>query len=97
MTTVSLFNLGIYAALVYLSISVFVQGSENSKASLFTGEEELFAFERVKSRLTEMQTEDYWEMRDLVKEQRQKKGKKEKKAKKIEPQEAEKQAAAATL
>ena len=54
-------------------------GSENSKASLFTGEEELFAFERVKSRLTEMQTEEYWQMRDLVREQRQKKGKKTKK------------------
>ncbi|XP_022089927.1 AFG1-like ATPase isoform X2 [Acanthaster planci] len=29
-------------------------------ASIFTGEEELFAFERTISRLTEMQTEEYW-------------------------------------
>jgi len=37
-------------------------GSENEKASIFTGEEELFAFDRVKSRLMEMQTEEYWEL-----------------------------------
>jgi protein AFG1 len=31
-------------------------------ASIFTGEEELFAFERTKSRLNEMQTADYWQL-----------------------------------
>ena len=33
----------------------------DSQASIFTGEEERFAFERTVSRLTEMQGEDYWE------------------------------------
>ncbi|XP_060598378.1 AFG1-like ATPase [Ruditapes philippinarum] len=37
--------------------------SESSEASIFTGEEELFAFERTVSRLTEMQTENYWNCR----------------------------------
>ncbi|XP_063078532.1 lactation elevated protein 1 homolog B isoform X2 [Engraulis encrasicolus] len=32
--------------------------------SLFTGEEELFAFKRTISRLTEMQTEQYWQQRE---------------------------------
>ena len=32
----------------------------SSSASIFTGEEELFAFERTISRLTEMQSEEYW-------------------------------------
>ena len=31
-----------------------------TEASIFTGEEELFAFERTVSRLAEMQTADYW-------------------------------------
>ncbi|XP_041109263.1 AFG1 like ATPase a isoform X2 [Polyodon spathula] len=31
-----------------------------SKLSIFTGEEEIFAFQRTVSRLTEMQTEQYW-------------------------------------
>lgn len=34
--------------------------SDKSRASIFTGEEELFAFSRTVSRLTEMQTEEYW-------------------------------------
>lgn len=38
--------------------------SDLSQASLFTGEEELFAFERTISRLTEMQAEEYWIHRD---------------------------------
>ncbi|RUS85860.1 hypothetical protein EGW08_006344 [Elysia chlorotica] len=35
--------------------------SHLANSSIFTGEEELFAFERVISRLTEMQTKEYWE------------------------------------
>jgi hypothetical protein len=34
---------------------------ENSAASIFTGQEEIFAFDRTVSRLSEMQTADYWE------------------------------------
>jgi peroxisome-assembly ATPase len=34
---------------------------ENASASIFTGEEELFAFDRTVSRLSEMQTREYWE------------------------------------
>lgn len=34
--------------------------SHDAKANIFTGEEELFAFDRTVSRLAEMQTEDYW-------------------------------------
>jgi len=36
-------------------------GAEGSKASIFTGEEEIFAFDRTMSRLAEMQTKEYWE------------------------------------
>ncbi|XP_049838961.1 putative ATPase N2B isoform X2 [Schistocerca gregaria] len=36
-------------------------GSENASANIFTGEEEVFAFERTVSRLSEMQTREYWE------------------------------------
>ncbi|KAK3729631.1 hypothetical protein RRG08_006108, partial [Elysia crispata] len=35
--------------------------SDLANSSIFTGEEELFAFDRVISRLTEMQTKEYWE------------------------------------
>ncbi|XP_061167466.1 AFG1-like ATPase [Saccostrea echinata] len=38
--------------------------SDLATASIFTGEEELFAFERTVSRLTEMQTEEYWNLRN---------------------------------
>ncbi|XP_012269193.2 putative ATPase N2B [Athalia rosae] len=41
-----------------LKISI---GSEDHKSSIFTGEEELFAFDRTVSRLSEMQTREYWE------------------------------------
>ncbi|CAC5393234.1 AFG1 [Mytilus coruscus] len=41
--------------------------SDLSQASIFTGEEELFAFDRTISRLTEMQTEEYWGHRDPTK------------------------------
>ncbi|XP_046393882.1 putative ATPase N2B [Ischnura elegans] len=36
-------------------------GSENASANIFTGEEEVFAFDRTVSRLSEMQTREYWE------------------------------------
>lgn len=36
-------------------------GSDDHKSNLFTGEEELFAFDRTISRLAEMQTSQYWE------------------------------------
>lgn len=35
--------------------------SEDAKAAIFTGEEELFACDRCLSRIMEMQTEDYWD------------------------------------
>ena len=37
----------------------YLQGSANHSASIFTGEEEIFAFERTVSRLVEMQGDDY--------------------------------------
>ncbi|PVD28146.1 hypothetical protein C0Q70_10731 [Pomacea canaliculata] len=43
-------DLGIHAA------------SVQQHASIFTGEEELFAFDRTVSRLTEMQTQEYWNL-----------------------------------
>ncbi|XP_013413505.1 AFG1-like ATPase [Lingula anatina] len=45
-------------------LGINANSGEETKASIFTGEEELFAFERTISRLTEMQTEDYWLIRD---------------------------------
>ncbi|XP_022117144.2 putative ATPase N2B isoform X1 [Pieris rapae] len=41
-----------------LSIS---KDSENSRAAIFTGEEEMFACDRCLSRIMEMQTDEYWE------------------------------------
>lgn len=39
----------------------FVAGQdEASSLSIFSGEEEKFAFQRTLSRLTEMQSEEYW-------------------------------------
>ncbi len=35
-------------------------GTGDMEASIFSGEEELFAFDRTVSRMTEMQTKDYW-------------------------------------
>ncbi|XP_013188057.1 putative ATPase N2B isoform X2 [Amyelois transitella] len=35
--------------------------SEDAKAAIFTGEEEMFACDRCLSRIMEMQTDDYWE------------------------------------
>ncbi|KAH9503569.1 AFG1-like ATPase [Bulinus truncatus] len=37
------------------------ENSELAKSSIFTGEEEIFAFDRVVSRLTQMQTKEYWD------------------------------------
>ncbi|KAG8123965.1 hypothetical protein E2320_019279, partial [Naja naja] len=39
--------------------------------SMFTGEEEIFAFQRTISRLTEMQTEQYWKDGDRSKKKLQ--------------------------
>lgn len=46
----------------------FVFGQQDSAGlSMFTGEEEVFAFQRTISRLTEMQTEQYWSEGDRSK------------------------------
>lgn len=44
---------------IQLNSSLFQQ-DEASSLSIFSGEEEMFAFQRTVSRLTEMQTEEYW-------------------------------------
>ena len=41
-----------------LGLQASTDGSLDS--GVFSGEEELFAFDRTVSRLTEMQTKDYW-------------------------------------
>lgn len=44
-------------------LSVFPPAPKQDEAnslSIFSGEEERFAFQRTVSRLTEMQTEEYW-------------------------------------
>jgi len=41
-------------------------GESNEKASLFTGEEELFAFERTRSRMTEMGSAPYWAVKETT-------------------------------
>ncbi|GJQ84324.1 hypothetical protein Trydic_g5262 [Trypoxylus dichotomus] len=38
-----------------------VEGDANLSANVFSGEEEIFAFDRTVSRLSEMQTQSYWE------------------------------------
>lgn len=35
-------------------------GKDDANANIFTGDEEIFAFDRTLSRLTQMQTDDYW-------------------------------------
>lgn len=37
---------------------------DNLKANVFTGDEEIFAFDRTVSRLSEMQTQEYWESQE---------------------------------
>lgn len=39
---------------------VLFRHQDSAGLSMFTGEEEIFAFQRTISRLTEMQTEQYW-------------------------------------
>ena len=40
--------------------SLVMQNTFDSQASIFTGQDEIFAFDRTVSRLTEMQGEEYW-------------------------------------
>jgi protein AFG1 len=40
-------------------------GSEEAKASIFSGDEEIFAFDRTISRISEMQTQEYWNLREV--------------------------------
>ena len=40
--------------------SLVMQNTFDSQASIFTGQEEIFPFDRTVSRLTEMQGEEYW-------------------------------------
>ncbi|XP_017772064.1 PREDICTED: putative ATPase N2B [Nicrophorus vespilloides] len=40
------------------------KGDDNLRANVFTGDEEIFAFERTVSRLSEMQTQEYWDSID---------------------------------
>lgn len=44
----------------YSACSVCFRQDEASSLAIFSGEEERFAFQRTVSRLTEMQTEEYW-------------------------------------
>ena len=46
----------------YFMFSHILQKDQEYEASIFTGEEEIFAFERTVSRLREMQGEEYWSM-----------------------------------
>lgn len=41
-------------------------GTENANASIFSGEEESFAFGRTVSRLSEMQTDNYWDLQNIT-------------------------------
>lgn len=43
-------------------------GEKDLKANIFSGEEEIFAFDRTLSRLREMQSEDYWGKKVLTEE-----------------------------
>ena len=45
--------------MIFHSLQASDQGSLN--ASVFNAEEELFAFDRTISRMTEMQTKEYWD------------------------------------
>ena len=58
-----------------------LQEEDTDAPAIFTGEEELFAFDRVKSRLMKMQTTKYLKEREILLEKKRKEGKqKEKKA-----------------
>ena len=41
-------------------LSIKADDKETLNAAVFSGHEEMFAFERTVSRLTEMQTKEYW-------------------------------------
>lgn len=43
-----------------LAVCLYWDQDSAEGLSMFTGEEEIFAFQRTVSRLTEMQTEQYW-------------------------------------
>lgn len=47
--------------MIIFFISMYFKLQKDAAASIFTGEEELFAFDRTISRLTEMQTLNYWQ------------------------------------
>ena len=49
-----------YWCLWVSSVSPPPRHQQLTEASIFTGEEELFAFDRTVSRLAEMQTAEYW-------------------------------------
>lgn len=51
---------GTFCKLAYSFLPAARQQDEASSLSIFSGEEERFAFQRTVSRLTEMQTEEYW-------------------------------------
>ena len=53
-----------FAPVLDISLAFFfsLQKDQDYEASIFTGEEEIFAFERTVSRLREMQGEEYWSM-----------------------------------
>ena len=53
-------NVGSVQCLVLLTLDPDLQ--DETQASIFTGEEELFAFERTVSRLKEMQGQKYWDL-----------------------------------
>jgi len=54
-------------AVSHLLENRFTKG-KNIVSSIFTGEEEMFAWDRTVSRLTEMQTAQYWMERDRQEE-----------------------------
>lgn len=46
--------------------SVAFRHQETSSASIFSGEEEIFAFERALSRIVEMQSSAYWNVKNPI-------------------------------
>lgn len=55
--------------IVCLFACMFENQGSAEELSMFTGEEEIFAFQRTVSRLTEMQTEQYWNNGDRSKKE----------------------------
>ena len=55
------------AGLFFCFVLCFGNQDSAEGLSMFTGEEEIFAFQRTLSRLTEMQTEQYWNEGDRSK------------------------------